>query len=148
MLEIEELLETFSSIDEPIIVEGKRDAVVIKELGVKSKIYQISGKKLESVVEEVVKDGWKKVLVLTDFDVEGRKIAAAITRLLVADGVSVDFALRRRIRSMMGSFAKIEEMKFLVKIIKEDDAHGEIGSVHYKICDRVGVLRRWYSRKT
>ncbi len=81
----DEILDTFREIlDEmreysnkgvPFIVEGKRDKDSLRKLGFNGPIIMISGSKLHEVAE---KSRGQEVIVLTDFDEEGERLALTV----------------------------------------------------------------------
>ena len=72
-----------------VIVEGKKDARALKNLGF-NKVFCLKGPLFE-LVENISAD---EVLVLTDLDKEGRFLFSRLSRDLSAHGVQVDNRLR------------------------------------------------------
>ena len=106
-IEVDELLEKLRDFRGVYLVEGKRDAEALKKIGL-DEIIIIDGKKLEDVVEEV-KNRANEVVILTDFDDEGRKKASKLIKLLVKNKIKVNRRLRREFRKL--GIIKIEEIK-------------------------------------
>ena len=100
----EELVDLTSKLrDKVIIVEGKKDKRALYSLGLRN-IIAINGKPLVDVADEVdriVRDG-KSVVILTDFDREGRKLAARLRVLLQRLKIHPN----TRLRKMLMSFGK------------------------------------------
>ncbi|MGY5861617.1 MAG: hypothetical protein RTU09_04520 [Candidatus Thorarchaeota archaeon] len=117
------LVELFSSIDKQyegllIVVEGKRDERILRELGVKARIIKTqSGKPRLEVIEEIASAGGKdgQILILTDFDPEGVILCRFIERELELRKIFILKRLRREIRKSMGNWRCIEEMVALFK---------------------------------
>ncbi|MCK4485008.1 MAG: hypothetical protein KAU89_09285 [Candidatus Thorarchaeota archaeon] len=117
------LVELFSTIDEQyegllIVVEGKRDEKILRELGVKARIVKTqSGKPRLEYLEEIALAGGKdgQVLILTDFDPEGVILCRFIERDLELRKIVILKRLRREIRKSMGNWRCIEEMVALFK---------------------------------
>ena len=117
------LVELFSTIDEQyegllIVVEGKRDEKILRELGVKARIVKTqSGKPRLEYLEEIALAGGKdgQVLILTDFDPEGVILCRFIERDLELRKIVILKRLRREIRKLMGNWRCIEEMVALFK---------------------------------
>ena len=91
--------------DALVIVEGKKDSLALKKLGFE-RILTLKGEPLYKIAEQVSE---KRVLVLTDLDVEGKKIYAAIVCQLRTRGVRVDDTLRNllfktKLRQIEGLF--------------------------------------------
>ena len=117
------LVELFSTVDEQyegllIVVEGKRDEKILRELGVKARIVKTqSGKPRLEYLEEIALAGGKdgQVLILTDFDPEGVILCRFIERDLELRKIVILKRLRREIRKLMGNWRCIEEMVALFK---------------------------------
>ncbi len=117
------LVELFSTIDKQyedllIVVEGKRDEKVLRELGVKARIVKTqSGKPRLEYIEEIVLAGGKegRVLILTDFDPMGVILCRFIERELELRKICILKRLRREIRKLMGNWRCIEEIVSLFK---------------------------------
>ena len=97
----ERILEFFRGIEDCLlIVEGKRDAKALNTLGLKN-ILPINGRPLIAIVDIVAElrgnHGYSDIIILTDFDREGRHIAARLSRLLRAHKIHPNQRLRSRI---------------------------------------------------
>ncbi len=122
-----ELVEMIQSLDSKyenifIIVEGKRDVLVLRNLGVKAPIIKTQSRltrydMVEKIVSEVGEKG--QVLILTDYDKEGKEICSFIEKELETSGVKVLKRERRMIRKLMGHWRCIEE---LVSLFKRKDS--------------------------
>jgi len=107
----EELFKLFEKIKEKtVIVEGKRDKEVLYSFGF-TKIFTIN----KGLYETAEKFEGKKIIILTDFDQEGRKIAKKLNLFLQSLGCKVDRETRRKIGLMFTRLRikKIEELKSL-----------------------------------
>ncbi len=121
----ERMLEFFSGIrDCLLIVEGKSDVKALNTLGLKN-ILAINGRPLAAIVDMVAglkvnykvhaggeatgETGISDIIVLTDFDREGRHIAARLSKLLRAHKIHPNQRLRSRIMDF--GFNKIEDIK-------------------------------------
>jgi 5S rRNA maturation endonuclease (ribonuclease M5) len=105
----EELLKLLiENKDKQVIVEGKRDKEVLCSLGFK-KILTIQ-KGIYETTEEIK---GKEVLILTDFDSEGRQIAKKLNLILQHLGYKVDKETRRKVGFMFTKLKirKIEELR-------------------------------------
>ncbi|MFQ6009935.1 MAG: toprim domain-containing protein [Candidatus Aenigmatarchaeota archaeon] len=113
--EKEELLALLGKVKHmPVIVEGKRDQNVLRLFGF-TKITQIR-KGIYETAEEAVKKH-KRIMILTDFDREGSKIAAQLTLFLQKLGCKVESNMRRKIKFafVKNKITAIEELKSLLK---------------------------------
>ena len=118
-----ELVEIIQSLDSKyedllIVVEGKRDVRVLENLGVKAPMIKTQSRlsRIDMAEHIAAKAGKKgKVLILTDFDKEGREICSFIQKELELSGVKVLKRERRMIRKYMGPWRCIEEIASLFK---------------------------------
>ena len=101
-----------------VVVEGKRDEEALQAIGLKSPVVQFcsSGLPVFAFVEELV-EKYKgcTVLVLLDFDQEGREMANRIGQELIERGVKIETTLRKELANVLlreGIF-KIEEIQTL-----------------------------------
>ncbi len=69
-----------------IIVEGKRDKKALNELGINNVI--LIDKPIYLLIEEITREN-KKAIILTDFDLEGRKLYSRIKNELNRNGIKV-----------------------------------------------------------
>jgi 5S rRNA maturation endonuclease (ribonuclease M5) len=113
-----------------VIVEGRKDSKSLKSLGVKN-IMQLNGRPLAEFTFHVSKlpttpneEEVREVVILTDFDSEGRKLAARLESLLRMHKVAVNARLRRKF--MHFGKNRIEDFK-------EGDIHGKVGSHFDKV---------------
>lgn len=122
-----ELVELIQCLDSKyknilIIVEGKRDVRVLRNLGVEAPIIKTQSRlarfdMIEKIVSETGEEG--QVLILTDYDKEGKEICSFIERELELRGVKILKRERRMIRKQMGHWRCIEE---LVSLFKRKDS--------------------------
>ena len=112
-----------------VIVEGKRDVKALNCLGV-TKTITISGKSLSQVaisLYEKYRDFPIKVVILTDFDPEGRKMASRLRELLQKYRITPNTGLRRKV-SQLGKTSIEDFFASLFSPFKEDDYHGKVGT--------------------
>jgi len=104
--DLSEILE--KNKDKLTVVEGKRDKKVLCSLGF-TKIVTIN-KGLYETVEGIEE---KEVLLLTDFDSEGKQIAKKLNTFLQHLGYKVDKETRRKIGFLFAKIRikKIEELR-------------------------------------
>lgn len=117
------LLEIIQNLDSKylglvVVVEGDRDVKVLRDLGVKAIIIKTQTKlpryrMIEQIVEKAGKQG--KILILTDFDLEGKELSRYIEKALEATGIKTLKGVRIRIRNLMGNWRCIEELVSLFK---------------------------------
>ena len=118
-----ELIQFIQSLDSKyeelfIVVEGKRDVLVLRNLGVKAPIIKTQSRfsRIDMADNIAVKAGEKgQVLILTDFDKEGKEICKFIQKELEFKGIKILKRERRMIRKSMGPWRCIEDLTSLFK---------------------------------
>lgn len=114
LLDLIELLSSINSSVDAIIVEGSRDREALRRLGFDGVIemHSMKGFSEEELVGEI-QSKYKSVLLLTDFDEEGRQLNKKLTRVLERSGVRVDLGLRRMIGRIMATLGvySIEDLE-------------------------------------
>ena len=125
-----ELVEMIQSLDSKyknmlIIVEGKRDVLVLRNLGVEAPTFKTQTRltkfdMIEKIVSKVGEKG--QVLILTDYDKEGKEICSFIEKELELRKIKVLKRERRMIRKLMGHWRCIEEIISLFKRKDSPDA--------------------------
>jgi len=90
-----------------VLVEGKRDATALVELGYAGEI--ITSSALTSTNPTVRRA--KLIIILTDLDTEGRRLASRYIRFFSRMGIPTTLVARRRLsRSSRGKFLHIENL--------------------------------------
>jgi 5S rRNA maturation endonuclease (ribonuclease M5) len=83
----ERLREVFAALYEvnkrfPVIVEGKKDAIALKKLGLKGDIIILhSGKNFYDFCEDIL-ERFSRVVILLDWDAKGEKLYKSIGKIL------------------------------------------------------------------
>ena len=101
----------------PIIVEGKNDKRPLSKLGFNN-IYTISGQPLFYVADKISSQH-KSVVILTDFDREGKKKAELLTKFFNSLGTKTLADIRRKFHRLF-RVVKIEEMNALVETLESN----------------------------
>jgi 5S rRNA maturation endonuclease (ribonuclease M5) len=92
---LNELIEENQEV--PIIVEGKKDRRALKELGFKGKLFSINhGIPLFNFCEELARKH-RKVIILTDWDSKGGRLAKALREGFAANSVKYDEKSRAKL---------------------------------------------------
>ncbi len=99
VVSMEELKEIFSGLETPVIVEGRSDVDVLEKMGAE-RVFSLKGRPLYKVALEISKS-YDSVLVLTDFDSEGIKIARKLNVYLERFGVVPNNSLRAKIKNIV-----------------------------------------------
>jgi len=130
----------------PIIVEGKRDERALRALGVAGDIRPINrGTSLFSVCEDLARDH-REVIILTDWDVRGGRLARQLRDGLAANGVRYDDDLRARLTAVCRK--EISDVESLDRFVARTAAMVE-GRDRSKPSKRwyAGQVQRWGLRK-
>ena len=91
-----------------IVVEGKRDVAALEELGVKARFVQAHGNNGKLVEKISIAAQGGTVVLLFDFDAEGKRKEAFFKTLLEENGVRTDSLLARKLRAAL-LFNSVEE---------------------------------------
>jgi len=89
------MLEVLRSIGNPVIVEGKTDKEKLSEMRIKN-IIPLNGRSLYNFTFNISQQ-YDEVLILTDFDEEGRKLSGKIGSFFQSMGVKTHGRLRKEI---------------------------------------------------
>jgi 5S rRNA maturation endonuclease (ribonuclease M5) len=118
ILDLLDELADYSSKGVPILVEGKKDESALKELGVTGRIIRVRQrrKKLFELVEELT--SYKTVIILTDFDQEGEKLAEELSRHLHSWGVQT--TMRDKFRNAVSCASRQIEGLHIIEGLREN----------------------------
>lgn len=89
-----------------IIVEGKKDALALNQLGL-TKLIQLSKRPLNGIIEDLAEE--KELAILTDLDKEGKKLYGILSRGLQRQGVKIN----NRLRNFLYTETKIRNIEGL-----------------------------------
>jgi len=94
-----------------VIVEGKRDKIALKNLGIKGEIIEISKIPNSVLVDKL---GCREAVILTDWDYRGERILKQLERIIEFKDVTI----RTRIMSVVKRYIRsVEELpEFIEKI--------------------------------
>ncbi len=96
---VDEMIER-SQAGSIIVVEGKRDVIALKKLGIPGRIETATHQSLLVFAENLAQDT-TQIIILTDWDRRGDILAGKITTYLQNVGITPDLAIRKRIRSLV-----------------------------------------------
>ena len=115
---IDEIIERTRS-GAVIVVEGKRDIIALKKLGITGHIETSTHQPLLVFAESLAKDT-TEIIILTDWDRRGDILADKITTYLQNVGITPDLDIRRRISSLVKREVKdVESLHtYVVKLKK------------------------------
>ena len=128
---LEELLGVLAKLSEeaargvPVLVEGPSDVKALRELGVEGFLVAVKAKR-KPVVDLVLElaDVADEVIVLADFDPEGREHAREWAYELERVGLKANLSFWRHLMGLVGSLAKdIEGLPSLVETLMRKTGH-------------------------
>jgi 5S rRNA maturation endonuclease (ribonuclease M5) len=105
----EELCQASLTYGTTVVVEGERDRASLRRLGLPGPVVLLHhGRTLSEVAHELGR-ARQRVIVLTDWDVEGGHLAQKLRELLLPGPAEVDLDFRRRIAQLLhGDLAHVE----------------------------------------
>ncbi len=93
-----------------ILVEGKRDAIALRNIGYKGEIVNIAS--LKQMGPRGLLGRANTVIILTDLDREGRRLAGRYVKLLMHDGIKPSLEYRKRLLvASRGTFLHVENLR-------------------------------------
>jgi len=93
-----ELIDKLREFEGALIVEGMRDEVALRNLGVRAEIIRLSRLPLTEIA--LIASSYKEVMILTDFDRKGEELAGKLTRYLAGYPCRVDVETRRELKRL------------------------------------------------
>jgi 5S rRNA maturation endonuclease (ribonuclease M5) len=94
-----------------VLVEGKRDARALTGLGYTGPLFTIGILTSSLAVRERLRENVRQMVILTDLDGEGRRLASRYVKFLARQGVKPSLAQRKRLsEASRGIFLHIENL--------------------------------------
>jgi 5S rRNA maturation endonuclease (ribonuclease M5) len=94
-----------------VLVEGKRDVAALRAIGYSGPIFSVSILKASVAARQKLREDVLQMVVLTDLDAEGRRLASRFMGFLALEGVRPSLAQRRRLSAASrGIFLHIENL--------------------------------------
>ncbi len=94
-----------------VLVEGKRDAAALKALGYSGPIFSVSILTSNQAAREKLREDVRLMVILTDMDAEGRRLASRYVKFLTHEGVKPSLAQRKRLTAASGGiFRHVENL--------------------------------------
>lgn len=120
-----QLIDKLREFEGAIIVEGPRDVVALKNLGVRAEIIRLSRLPLSEVA--LIASSYKEVMVLTDFDRKGEELAKKLLQYLEGYPCRVDMETRRELKRLAKKDIKaVEDLYALyMKVVSVSDPRME-----------------------
>src|SRR5664280_161178 len=91
----------------PILIEGKKDEIALKKLGINGNFIKVSGSSLKLFeIAEIAVESSSKVIILTDFDKKGIQLAKRLAEDIQSLGTYPNLEIRRKIMGITRKFIK------------------------------------------
>ncbi|MEM2336514.1 MAG: toprim domain-containing protein [Candidatus Bathyarchaeia archaeon] len=118
ILQILEQLAEENKSGKPILVEGRKDAEALKELGINGQMMfaKTGGKNLLDVISEIEASKTGEVIMLLDFDRRGRELTENIKQHIKKMGVKANLYYWLRLSSLVGK--EVKDVEGLAKYMK------------------------------
>lgn len=101
-----------------VLVEGRRDAIALRSIGYRGEIVSIAS--LKQRERRGLLESANIVVILTDLDREGRRLAARYVKLLIHDGIKSSLEYRKRLLiASHGTFLHIENLRRFAHLNRE-----------------------------
>ncbi len=109
----------------PILVEGKKDLHALRRLGIKGEIFCVKASR-NILIDSLDRIQNEELIVLVDFDRDGKRLVSRITTYLELQGVKVNLGfwkelsslVRRNVKDIEGLPSYLEKLK---KHVRQDD---------------------------
>jgi 5S rRNA maturation endonuclease (ribonuclease M5) len=118
ILQILEQLAEENKNGKPVLVEGRKDAEALKNLGINGQIIfaKTGGKSLLDVVSEIEVAGASEILMLLDFDRRGRELTERLKRHIEKLGIKANMHYWLKLSSLIGK--EVKDVEGLAKYMK------------------------------
>jgi 5S rRNA maturation endonuclease (ribonuclease M5) len=94
-----------------VLVEGKRDAKALTGLGYSGPLFTVAILTSSVAARERLREEVRQMIILTDLDSEGRRLASRYVKFLAQEGVRPSLAQRKRLsEASRGMFLQIENL--------------------------------------
>jgi len=94
-----------------VLVEGKRDVLALRGLGYLGLLFSATQLSSSRASRQKLREEVKEIVVLTDLDSEGRRLASRYVKFLAHEGVRSSLAQRKRLSAASrGVFLHIENL--------------------------------------
>ena len=103
-----------------VVVEGVHDQKALAKAGVKAETVAVGANRLEDAIKKIgAKALGKRVVLLTDFDAEGKRKEKELREALHSHGVRVDAITRRKVKRLF-PISTIEQLPYALEKLEEE----------------------------
>lgn len=122
---LEELLSSLmdaSSQGAAVIVEGRRDELALRSLGLRGPMIMASRRPALDLAEDAARR-FQKIVILTDWDAKGDEMALNIDMHLRSVGVRADLDIRNRLKKLVKKEIKdVQSLSLYMERARDQDA--------------------------
>ncbi|MCJ2670044.1 MAG: hypothetical protein LN416_05990 [Candidatus Thermoplasmatota archaeon] len=101
----------------PVIVEGRKDERALREMGLSGTVLRLDTGKSVFNFCEGLRGEYDRVIILTDWDRRGGRLARALREGLMANGISYDAELRKQIAFLARK--EVKDVEGLPKLLSK-----------------------------
>lgn len=101
----------------PVIVEGRKDERALREMGLSGTVLRLDTGKSVFNFCEGLRGEYDRVIILTDWDRRGGRLARALREGLMANGISYDVELRKQIAFLARK--EVKDVEGLPKLLEK-----------------------------
>jgi 5S rRNA maturation endonuclease (ribonuclease M5) len=118
ILQVLEQLAEENKSGKPILVEGRKDAEALKNLGINGQIIfaKTGGKSLLDVVSEIEVAGTNEIIMLLDFDRRGKELTERLKIHIEKMGIKANMHYWLKLSSLVGK--EVKDVEGLAKYMK------------------------------
>ena len=103
-----------------VLVEGKRDVAALRSIGYSGPIFSVSILRASDAARERMRAEVHQMVILTDLDSEGRRLASTFVRFLTREGVKPSLGQRKRLAAASrGAFLHVENLSRFAERVPE-----------------------------
>ena len=136
-----ELICKLREFEGALIVEGRRDEVALRNLGVRAEIIRLSRLPLTEIA--LTASSYGEVMILTDFDRKGDELAGKLLRYLEGYPCRVDAETRRELKKLVKKDVKgVEDLYGLYLKISVSDPLWRGFDEEEEDCDTPDFVRK------
>lgn len=103
-----------------VVVEGDKDEKALRNVGVRARVVKVRGLSVEKVVEKIVEESnGKRVVLLVDFDREGKRKEKELKQALAELGFSAGDSVRKNFRELF-RINTVEQLPYALQRIEKE----------------------------
>lgn len=118
------LRKTLNALRESVVVvEGKRDSLALQQAGIECRTLEVAARGLQETIKKIgARALGKRVVLLTDFDEEGKRLEKELRESLLSHGVKVEQGTRKNFRQLF-RVNTVEQLPFALERLGQELAN-------------------------